>query len=82
MWYIEWEINYIVFIFIDWGSFVSEWYYYWIELYSICEIMYVKGNVIGINCKVYMFDIIEVVVEICVWVVERKKNNFFLINYV
>lgn len=36
-----------------------------------------KGNVIGINCKVYMFDIIEVVVEICVWVVEGKKIFFF-----
>lgn len=35
-----------------------------------------KGNVTGINCKVYMFDIIEVAVETCVWAAEGEKLFF------
>lgn len=35
-------------------------------IFELSYIVLVKLNVIGINCKVYIFDIIEVVVEICV----------------
>lgn len=75
--HIEWGINHIVLTSTDRGSFVNEWYYYWIESYSVREIIYVKGNVTGINCKVYIFDIIEVAVETCVWAAERKKTTLF-----